>query len=85
MADAIPAPVGGGGGLSIGVGSMITPKSMSKRVFGIGIIISGLLVLSIALILGLRFPAYVYDKAVQTQCILESDHNQYEIWVSNQF
>ena len=55
---------------------------MSKRVFGIGIIISGLLVLSIALILGLRFPAYVYTKAVQTQCILESGHDQYEVWVS---
>ncbi len=61
---------------------MITPKSMSKRVFGIGIIIAGLLVLSIALILGLRFPAYVNSKAVQTQCILEPDHHQYHTWVS---
>ena len=64
---------------------MITPKGMSKRVFGIGIIISGLLVLSIALILGLRFPAYVYTKAVQTQCILDFGHDQYEFWVSIDF
>ena len=56
----------------------------SKRVFGIGIIAIGLLVLSVALILGFQFPIHVFEKTIDHLCILSSAHPEYKIWVSLQ-
>ena len=59
-----------------------TPRNMSRRVFGTGIVATGLLVLTIGLILGLEFPKFVYRKSIEDTCILDRTHPKYSIWVS---
>lgn len=57
----------------------------SKQVFGIGIIAIGLLILSIAFIMGFQFPKYVFDKTIDYLCILSPTHPEYGVWVRNAF
>lgn len=57
--------------------------SMSTKILGLGIFLTGMLILSIALIMGLEFPKYVYNKLVEEQCIINENHPKYREWVSN--
>ena len=62
---------------------MTGKSAMSKKILGVGIIITGLLVLAIALIMGLEFPKYIFRSTVDERCILGYDHPNYNTWVSN--
>ena len=62
---------------------MMATKTMSKRILGVGIIASGILVLSIALILGIKFPQFVQEKAMDDVCIVDKEHSLYNRWVRN--
>ena len=59
----------------------MSPKAMRKRVFGIGIIATGLLVLAISLIIGLEFPKYVWKRNIDNVCIVDKQHPKFEVWV----
>jgi hypothetical protein len=57
-------------------------KTMSKRVFGVGIILTGVVILGAALIIGLQFPKLVFNTNLESLCILSKDHARYDLWVS---
>lgn len=62
----------------------LTSRTMSKRILGIGIIATGGLILAIALIIGLKFPSFVYQRNLEDVCILDKEHERYKTWVSNE-
>lgn len=53
-----------------------------KRILGVGVAIGGLVLLAVALIMGLNIPKFVTTNNVHTVCILESDHKQFNNFVS---
>ena len=76
--------VGGAGGEEGGeeeAATMSKQYAVSKRMCGVGIIICGMLLLAVALIMGLEFPKFVYQKNLKDVCILDTNHRLYEHWV----
>ena len=63
----------------------VTSRTMSKRVLGIGIIATGGLILAIALIIGLEFPSFIYQRNLEDVCILDKKHDRYKTWVSTEY
>ncbi|KAL3874003.1 hypothetical protein ACJMK2_037074 [Sinanodonta woodiana] len=63
--------------------SAIRGQRISAHILGIGIFMVGVMVLSVALILGLGFPRYVNERITDDQCILNKDHKFYYAWVSD--
>ncbi|KAK7504256.1 hypothetical protein BaRGS_00004560 [Batillaria attramentaria] len=57
---------------------------MSTRILGVGILLAGVLVLSVALIMGLEFPKYVHTHLREDQCVLQDQHDKFRTWVSLQ-
>lgn len=54
----------------------------SKRIMGIGIVITGGIILAISLIMGIEFPKFAYRKNVEFLCIYNDKHEFYNQWVS---
>ena len=63
---------------------MSQSKTLSKVVFGVGIIAVGLLFLAVALIIGLQFPKHVEKRMITELCVLDSEYILYDEWVSFQ-
>ena len=61
---------------------MMSLRKMSRRVFGAGIILTGVLILGAALIIGLQFPKFVYDTNLEHLCIINERHAGFDDWVS---
>ena len=62
--------------------SNMNRRKMSTHLLGLGIGIVGVLILSVALILGLEFPKFARNRLVEDQCVASSDHKSYYKWVS---
>lgn len=60
----------------------VPQQAMSTKILGLGLFLVGVLLLSVALIIGLEFPKYVRTKIIEDQCILNKDHSKFESWVS---
>jgi len=60
---------------------MFVRQAMSKRILGVGIILGGLIVLTIALIIGIGFPEFVYETNLKAVCIQDASHPRYKLWV----
>lgn len=54
---------------------------MSSRILGIGIIFVAFIVLSIGLIVGLKFPGFVEDRIKEDQCVVSEEYSHYNQWV----
>lgn len=55
--------------------------TLSSRILGIGIIFVAFLVLSIGLIVGLKFPGFVEERIKEDQCIVSDESSNYKQWV----
>ncbi|XP_063427499.1 uncharacterized protein LOC134711002 [Mytilus trossulus] len=53
---------------------------MSSRILGIGIIFVAFIVLSIGLIVGLKFPGFVEDRIKEDQCVVSEEYSHYNQW-----
>ena len=60
---------------------MFVRQAMSKRILGVGIILGGLIVLSVALIVGIGFPKFVFETNLKDVCIQDASHPRYKLWV----
>lgn len=60
----------------------VKPKNASTKILGFGISMVGIVILSIALIMGLEFPSFVHDRVVHDICVAGQDHKFYTKWVS---
>ncbi|XP_071081026.1 uncharacterized protein [Haliotis cracherodii] len=58
----------------------VPQQAMSTKILGLGLFLVGVLLLSVALIIGLEFPKYVRTKIIEDQCILNKDHSKFESW-----
>ncbi|KAL8601619.1 hypothetical protein ACOMHN_003885 [Nucella lapillus] len=79
---------GGGGGVDSGWALKdsrdVTPSGqvqpMSSRILAVGVMLVGVLVLSVALIMGLEFPKYVFSQFREDQCVVHSRHQNFPSW-----
>ncbi|CAC5386948.1 unnamed protein product [Mytilus coruscus] len=53
---------------------------MSSRILGIGVIFVAFIVLSIGLIVGLKFPGFVEDRIKEDQCVVSEEYSHYNQW-----
>ncbi len=58
------------------------PKAMSKKIFGFGIVTSGLVILAFGLVIGLQFPKHVFRNHLADVCVNASTHPHFTQWVS---
>ncbi|XP_076096804.1 uncharacterized protein LOC143067427 isoform X2 [Mytilus galloprovincialis] len=54
---------------------------MSSRILGIGVIFVAFIVLSIGLIVGLKFPGFVEDRIKEDQCVVSEEYSHYNQWL----
>ena len=60
--------------------SKTTP--MSSKILGIGVIFVAFLILSIGLIVGLKFPGFVEERIKEDCCVVSDRYDHYREWVS---
>lgn len=60
--------------------SKTTP--MSSRILGIGVVCVSFLVLSIGLIVGLKFPGFVEERIKEDLCVVSERYDHFHEWVS---
>ena len=54
---------------------------MPNNILVAGLIAVGGFVVALALILGLKFPQYVFTKNIEDLCVVSRDHVKFGIWV----
>ncbi|XP_076442908.1 uncharacterized protein LOC143281562 [Babylonia areolata] len=55
-------------------------RPMSTKILAVGVVLVGVLVLSVALIMGLEFPKYVYSQFREDQCVVHGQHSKFSSW-----
>jgi len=60
---------------------MQTCKGMPNNILVAGLIAVGGFVVALALILGLKFPQYVFTKNIDDLCVVNREHVKFGVWV----
>lgn len=82
MANKRTLTIGGGGGSTLPATCELSNGTVSKIIFGLGIVACGMLVLAVALIMGFEFPKQVVELLMEDLCILDPSHSLFTTWVS---